>query len=126
MLLSGSSNLFTMPEKLVRLGPRTVVIKLDKDGAEMFSEGKFIKAPAIAKKVMDPTGAGDNFAGAFMGYLATRGSSSFSDYMNAFIAGNVIASFNVESFGSERLIKLSSWEIGERAMYLRKIISKQT
>jgi sugar/nucleoside kinase (ribokinase family) len=125
MLLSGSSNLHTLPEKLARLGPRTIVIKLDKDGAEMYRDGLFIKAPAIANKVVDPTGAGDSFAGAFMGYLAAKGSSSVRDYMNAFIAGNVIASFNVERFGSERLIDLNGREIGERSEYLKSIVLKQ-
>jgi sugar/nucleoside kinase (ribokinase family) len=123
--LGGSANLTSLPEKLAKLGPRTIVIKLGSKGAAMFDNGIFLKLPAITKNVVEPTGAGDSFAGAFMGFLASAGRSGHTDLINAFLAGNVMASFNVERFGAERLFSLKMNEIKVRLDLLSSILSKQ-
>lgn len=124
-LLGGSSNINFLAEKLARLGPSTVIIKLGGEGAIMYDSGLIMKAPAIAKRIIDPTGAGDSFAGAFMGYLASEGRNSHKELVKAFISGNVAASLNVEDFGSRGLLELDRHEMEERIEYLRKYLAQK-
>jgi sugar/nucleoside kinase (ribokinase family) len=123
--LGESSNLSALPEKLARLGPNTIIIKLDKDGALMFDNGSVTRAPAISNHVVEPTGAGDSFAGAFMGYLAANEGCGIFNLTEAFIAGNVAASFTVEDFGSERLFGLNKEDFAARTLYLKGFITEQ-
>ncbi len=103
-------------KKVFELGPRFVVIKKGDNGAILFTKaGEVFFAPAYPlENVYDPTGAGDTFAGAFCGYLAQTGDFSFENMKNAIIAASALASFNVEKFGTARLLSLNKSEILNR------------
>jgi sugar/nucleoside kinase (ribokinase family) len=97
------------------LGPRIVVVKKGEHGVLMFDEAGAFAAPAFPlEAVFDPTGAGDTFAGGFMGYLAGAGEASDTALRRAVIMGSTLASFCVEAFGLGRLLSLSRAEIDER------------
>lgn len=108
--------------KILALGPRAVVFKKGEHGALMFTDSTHFSAPAFPlEEVKDPTGAGDSFAGGFLGYLAKTGELSESNIRKAVIYGSVMASFNVEGFGLDRLRNLTQDEIEERYELFRKI-----
>lgn len=108
--------------KILALGPRAVVFKKGEHGALMFTDSTHFSAPAFPlEEVKDPTGAGDSFAGGFLGYLAKTGELSESNIRKAVIYGSVMASFNVEGFGLDRLRNLTHKEIEERYEIFRKI-----
>jgi sugar/nucleoside kinase (ribokinase family) len=114
-MLSGHHNLKAAARAVQDLGPRTVVIKRGEHGVTLFREGSIFSAPAYPlDKVHDPTGAGDAFAGGFMGHLARTGDSSDSNLRRAVVYGSVMASFAVEEFGLERLLTLTPQEIESR------------
>jgi sugar/nucleoside kinase (ribokinase family) len=114
-MLSGITNLKKAAELIQRMGPRTLVIKRGEHGATLFSEGDIFSAPAFPlDEVHDPTGAGDSFAGGFMGYLAKAGDFSHAQLRRAVIYGSVMASFTVEEFGLARLLRLTPEEIEAR------------
>jgi sugar/nucleoside kinase (ribokinase family) len=97
------------------MGPKYVIIKKGEHGALLFHEDKIFSAPALPlAEVFDPTGAGDTFAGGFIGYLAKVGTVSFDNMKNAIIFGSALASFCVEKFGTEKLRNLSQQEIAAR------------
>jgi sugar/nucleoside kinase (ribokinase family) len=97
------------------MGPRYLIIKKGEHGALLFGDGQIFSAPALPlADVYDPTGAGDSFAGGFIGYLARVKSINFANMCNAVIYGSALASFCVEKFGTERLQKLAQVEIAER------------
>lgn len=97
------------------MGPRFVVIKKGEHGALLFHDSHIFYAPALPlEEVFDPTGAGDTFAGGFMGYLAKSKDISFDNMKRAIIFGSAMASFCVEEFGTLRLQNLSDYEIQER------------
>lgn len=101
--------------KIKALGPKTVIIKKGEHGALLFSEDKIFFAPALPlEEVFDPTGAGDTFAGGFIGYLAKTDDSSFDNMKRAIIYGSAMASFCVEKFGAERIMNLTQDEIQAR------------
>jgi len=105
------------------LGPRTVVIKRGEYGALMLSNGHFFFVPAYPlESVFDPTGAGDTFAGGFMGYLAKNGTLSPSAIRRAIVYGAVMASFTVEDFSLNRLIRLRPEEITQRYEAFQELI----
>ncbi|MGH9355302.1 MAG: PfkB family carbohydrate kinase [Terriglobia bacterium] len=114
-MLSGAKNLRCAAAEIHRLGPRIVIVKRGEYGA-CFFEGKCIFfAPAFPlEEVHDPTGAGDSFAGGFMGYLAREGDFSEAHLRRALVYGSVMASFAVEKFGLERLLSVDSRQIEER------------
>ncbi len=113
--LSGTHNLVNAANKIRAMGPRSVVIKRGDAGALLFAEGHPFFAPALPlEDVRDPTGAGDTFAGGFMGYLAYAGDLSPSTIRNAMIAGSVMASFCVEQFSLDGLRGLTPELIQER------------
>ncbi len=113
--LTGEHSLVKAAEKILRMGPRYLVIKKGEHGALLFYEEKIFFAPALPlAEVFDPTGAGDTFAGGFVGYLAQSGDLSFENMKRAVIFGSAMASFCVEKFGNERLKGLSSSEINQR------------
>ena len=114
-MLSGIFNLKKAAEAIRKLGPTTLVIKRGEHGVTLFSEGGIFSAPAFPlDEVRDPTGAGDSFAGGFMGYLAKAGDLSDAELRRAVIYGSVMASFAVEEFGLSRLLRLTPKEIEAR------------
>lgn len=114
-MLSGTENLPRAAAAIQNLGPRTVVIKRGEHGAVLFQEGSIFFAPAFPlEQVHDPTGAGDTFAGGFMGYLARSGDLSEAHLRRALVYGSVMASFAVEEFGVSRLLRVKPSEIEER------------
>jgi len=113
--LSGHPNLKKAAESLQKLGLRAVVIKRGEHGATLFAGNSIFSAPAYPlDKVCDPTGAGDSFAGGFMGHLARTGDTSDVNLRRALVYGSVMASFAVEEFGLVRLLSLTSEEIDTR------------
>ncbi|WP_312137736.1 PfkB family carbohydrate kinase [Sphingobacterium sp.] len=113
--LSGEFSLVKAAEKILQMGPQYLIIKKGEHGALLFGEGQVFSAPALPlADVFDPTGAGDSFAGGFIGYLAKLQSINFANMKNAIIFGSALASFCVEKFGTERLENLTSEEIKAR------------
>ena len=114
-MLSGISNLKKAAEVIQKMGPRTLVIKRGEHGVMLFSDGGIFSAPAFPlDEVQDPTGAGDSFAGGFMGHLAKVGDLSHVQLRRAVIYGSVMASYAVEEFGLARLLRLTPKEIEAR------------
>jgi sugar/nucleoside kinase (ribokinase family) len=114
-MLSGISNLKKAAEVIQKMGPRTLVIKRGEHGVMLFSDGGIFSAPAFPlDEVHDPTGAGDSFAGGFMGHLARAGDLSHVQFRRAVIYGSVMASYAVEEFGLARLLRLTPKEIEAR------------
>ncbi len=113
--LSGEYSLVKAANKILTMGPKYLIIKKGEHGALLFSEGKIFAAPALPlADVFDPTGAGDCFAGGFIGYLAQVGTINFNNMKNAIIFGSALASFCVEKFGTEKINHLSKEEIAGR------------
>tara|TARA_B100000780_G_scaffold10379_1_gene7210 strand:+ start:895 stop:1869 length:975 start_codon:yes stop_codon:yes gene_type:complete len=98
-----------------KMGPKYLVIKKGEHGALLFGEDKMFFAPALPlENVFDPTGAGDSFAGGFMGHIQKTGDVSFENLKSAVIYGSVMASFCVEKFGTERLTEITQEDVKER------------
>jgi sugar/nucleoside kinase (ribokinase family) len=113
--LSGEYSLVKAAQKILKMGPNVLVIKKGEHGALLFNKDEVFFAPALPlEDVYDPTGAGDSFAGGFIGYLAKTKDISFENMKRAIIFGSAMASFTVEKFGTERLINLSQKDIDER------------
>ena len=114
--LSGKESLVKAAKEIKKMGPKYLVIKKGEHGALLFGEEKIFFAPALPlEDVFDPTGAGDSFAGGFIGYLSKTGELSFENMKSAVIYGSVMASFCVEKFGTERLTEITQQDIKERA-----------
>lgn len=114
--LTGEHNLTHAAKGVFRMGPRILVIKRGEHGALMVSENFIFSAPAFPlEDVRDPTGAGDSFAGGFMGYLAQAGRINSVTLRRAMIYGSVLGSFAVERFGLDRIQSLRRTEINQRA-----------
>lgn len=113
--LSGEYSLVKAAKVIRAMGPHTLIIKKGEHGALLFQEEKVFFAPALPlEEVFDPTGAGDTFAGGFMGYIAASDDTSFENMKRAIIAGSALASFCVEKFGTERLLDLTKEAIDQR------------
>ena len=113
--LSGEYSLVKAANVILEMGPRYLIIKKGEHGALLFGDGQVFSAPALPlADVFDPTGAGDSFAGGFIGYLAKVKSINFANMSNAVIYGSALAFFCVEKFGTERLQNLAQVEIAER------------
>jgi sugar/nucleoside kinase (ribokinase family) len=113
--LSGEYSLVKAARKILTMGPKYVVIKKGEHGALLFDKDKMFFAPALPlEEVLDPTGAGDTFAGGFIGYLAHTDDISFDNMKRAIIIGSSLASFTVEKFGTERIIDINESEIDKR------------
>jgi sugar/nucleoside kinase (ribokinase family) len=122
-LLTEQVNLITAGRKIQALGPRYVVVKKGEHGALLFGPDEFFSTSAFPlESVFDPTGAGDCFAGALMGTVASTGDFSFSGLKRAVVQGSLVASFNVEQFSLKRLETLSLEEIVQRRTAFDKII----
>ena len=113
--LSGEYSLVKAAKQILKMGPKYLIIKKGEHGALLFHEDKIFSAPALPlAEVFDPTGAGDTFAGGFIGYLAKVGTINFNNMKNAIIYGSALASFCVEQFGISKIKHLSKKEITER------------
>lgn len=113
--LTGEHSLVKAARKIAEMGPEYVVIKKGEHGALLFHKDQIFFAPALPlEEVFDPTGAGDTFAGGFIGHLAKTEDISFENMKNAVIYGSTLASFCVERFGTERMENLTTKEIQKR------------
>jgi sugar/nucleoside kinase (ribokinase family) len=127
-MLAANSNLVQAARAVLALGPQTLVVKHGEYGATLFhssapkSKGAELRAPALPlEEVVDPTGAGDSFAGGFFGYLASQPELTPAAYRHAMFYGSVMGSFAVERFGTERLQKLTRKEIDDRFLLFREL-----
>jgi sugar/nucleoside kinase (ribokinase family) len=113
--LSGEYSLVKAARKILTMGPRYLIIKKGEHGALLFYENQVFFAPAMPlEEVFDPTGAGDTFAGGFMGYIAKTGNTSYENMKRAIIHGSALASFTVEKFGTDRLTELEISDLDSR------------
>ena len=113
--LAEEPNLIKAARKILSWGPHTLIVKRGEYGAAMFTRDQYFAIPAYPlESVFDPTGAGDTFAGGLMGYLASQESLDEGALRRAMIFGSVMASFNVEEFGTERVQRLTPEEINQR------------
>jgi sugar/nucleoside kinase (ribokinase family) len=113
--LSGEYSLVKAAQKILAMGPKYLIIKKGEHGALLFNKEQVFFAPALPlEDVFDPTGAGDSFAGGFIGYVASTKDISFDNLKRAVIFGSAMASFSVEKFGTERIQDLKSKEVDQR------------
>ncbi len=120
--LTGEHNLLRAAKAVFKMGPRTLVIKRGEHGALMIHEKFIFSVPAFPlEEVRDPTGAGDSFAGGFMGYLASVGRIDERTLRTAMVYGSVVGSFTVERFGVERLANVTRRELVTRARRFSKL-----
>ncbi len=113
--LSGDYSLVKAAKTIREMGPKYLIIKKGEHGALLFHEDNIFFAPALPlEEVFDPTGAGDTFAGGFMGYLSATDDVSFDNMKRAIIAGSALASYTVEKFGTQKLMEINSSMLEER------------
>lgn len=113
--LAKTPNVITAAKAISAMGPRLVVVKRGEHGAFLYSDGNFFFVPAFPlEQVVDPTGAGDCFAGGFMGLIAASGDTSWPTLCHAVVAGSALASFSVENFSVDRFRSLTQGEIQDR------------
>ena len=113
--LTGIPNLIKAAREILSWGPRALIVKRGEYGAALFTPENYFAIPAYPlESVFDPTGAGDTFAGGFMGYLSSQQTIDEAAMRRAMIFGSVMASFNVEEFGTNRIRRLTHDEINER------------
>ena len=125
--LSGEYSLVKAARKIEEMGPKYVVIKKGEHGALLFHKDQVFFAPALPlEEVFDPTGAGDTFAGGFIGYLARTGDVSFENMKSAIIYGSNLASFCVEKFGTERMQTLTGDQVNKRLDEFKKLTQFET
>ena len=122
--LTEKANLVQAAEWILSRGPKHVLIKKGEHGAFMFTKNSIFFAPAFPlESVFDPTGAGDSFAGGFIGYIAKTGDLSEGNLRRAVVHGSVMGSFAVEKFSIERLMSVTREEIDKRVRDLRKLVT---
>jgi len=120
--LSGEYSLVRAAQKIQKMGPKYVVIKKGEHGALLFNGENIFFAPALPlEEVFDPTGAGDTFAGGFIGYMASTHDISFDNMKRAVIFGSNLASFCVEKFGTERMESLNKVEVQSRLQQFKQL-----
>ncbi len=123
-LLTGESNMICAGKKIMKMGPRNVVVKKGAHGALLFGERGVAALPALPlEEVVDPTGAGDVFAGAMLGWMAGSGGRDEASLRRAMAYGVVLSSFVVEHFGVERLRALGAQDVEDRLNRLRELVS---
>lgn len=121
--LSGQYSLVKAAQKILAMGPKYLIIKKGEHGALLFDKDQVFFAPALPlEDVFDPTGAGDTFAGGFIGYLASTNDISFDNMKRAIIYGSAMASFCVEKFGTERLLNLSQKDVEDRVQEFVELV----
>ncbi|MCM8801087.1 MAG: PfkB family carbohydrate kinase [Candidatus Omnitrophica bacterium] len=122
-LLSQEDNLIKAAKTILEFGPQMILIKKAEHGAILFSKGFVFSLPAYpVENVIDPTGAGDAFAGGFMGYLARVDRISPTEVKKAVVYGTIAGSFNIEDFGIERTLNLTLRDFKERLIRFKRII----
>jgi sugar/nucleoside kinase (ribokinase family) len=122
--LAGDSNVIRAAEKITKMGPKFVVVKKGEHGALITHGSVRVVLPAYpADKVVDPTGAGDSFAGGMMGYLASVDDSSINSLRKAMAYGTIVASFNIESFSLGRLMQVTRQDIDARLAEYQKMLA---
>lgn len=121
--LSKEYSLVKAAKVILSMGPKVLIIKKGEHGALLFNKDQVFFAPALPlEEVYDPTGAGDTFAGGFIGYIASTKDTSFENMKRALIYGSAQASFCVEKFGVERLVNLSQNELNERVQEFVELV----
>ncbi|MBK9477812.1 MAG: bifunctional hydroxymethylpyrimidine kinase/phosphomethylpyrimidine kinase [Bacteroidetes bacterium] len=121
--LSGEYSLVKAAQKILKMGPKYLIIKKGEHGALLFNNEQVFFAPALPlEDVFDPTGAGDTFAGGFIGYLSETKDISFENMKRAIIYGSAMASFCVEKFGTERIANLTQAEVEERVQQFINLV----
>ena len=123
-MLTEEANLMRAARAVMDMGPRVVVAKQGEYGAALFTEEGFFALPAFPlDTVLDPTGAGDSFAGGFVGYIAAHADEDIDHGLlsRAMAYGTALASFNVQEFGTERVRRLTPEEISERVAELQRV-----
>jgi sugar/nucleoside kinase (ribokinase family) len=122
--LSGEHNLMKASQKILTMGPKYLVIKKGEHGALLFHKSKVFFAPALPLlDVVDPTGAGDTFAGGFMGWIAATDNISYENMKKAIICGSAMASFCVEQFGIEAIKNLSKAKVEKRMAAFSELVA---
>jgi sugar/nucleoside kinase (ribokinase family) len=125
--LSEEYSIVKAAKKIMAMGPKYLVVKKGEHGALLFHEDKIFSAPALPLEVVfDPTGAGDTFAGGFIGHLARTGDISFDNMKTAIIVGSAMASFCVEKFGPERMKEISQNDIAKRMQQFSELVNFET
>jgi len=120
--LTGLTSTVKAAKEIQSIGPKTIIIKKGEHGALLFHNGEHFSAPSYPlENIVDPTGAGDSFAGGFIGYIASRDDISASTLRRAIIVGSVMASFNVEDFSLNRLRTLNLEQIAARFQEFKDI-----
>jgi sugar/nucleoside kinase (ribokinase family) len=121
-MLAANNNLVQAARAVMAMGPKTLVVKHGEYGATLFHGEKIFRAPALPmEEVIDPTGAGDSFAGGFFGYLASQPEQTPETYRRAMFYGSVMGSFACERFGTERTQQLTRAEIDARFNFFREL-----
>jgi len=122
--LTGQYSLVKAAKSIMAMGPKYLIIKKGEHGALLFYGDEVFYAPALPlEEVFDPTGAGDTFAGGFMGYLAKTRDISFENMKTAIIVGSAMASFCVEKFGPTRLKEITREDIDIRIQQFKELVS---
>ena len=119
--LSGCKDYKNGIKKILTMGPKYLIMKKGEHGSTLYSDNSEFFSPSFkVKKVIDPTGAGDSFAGAFAGHLAESKNYTFESISSALIYANAVASFCVEKFGIENMLNISKDEIDKRVSFIKK------
>ncbi len=122
--LSGEYSLLIAAKKILTMGPKYLIIKKGEHGAILFGEDKMFYSPAVMlENVIDPTGAGDSFAGGFIGYLAKTKEITFDNMKKAVVYGTVLASFTVEKLGIESIENIEKEKVNKRLAEIRSVVS---
>jgi sugar/nucleoside kinase (ribokinase family) len=122
--LTGEYSLVKAARMILTMGPKYLIIKKGEHGALLFGGEEMFFAPALPiEDVVDPTGAGDTFAGGMLGYLASKDDISFENMKRAVIAGSAMASFTVERFGTERLLEISIADVHARIAQFQRLVA---
>lgn len=122
--LSGQYSLVRAAREILKMGPKFLIIKKGEHGALLFHDDHVFFAPALPlEEVFDPTGAGDTFAGGFIGHIARTGDISYNNMKSGIIVGSAMASFCVEKFGTQRLKEISRVDIDERVQEFVQLVN---
>jgi len=122
--ITGEYSLVKAAKKILKMGPKFLIVKKGEHGALLFHENNVFFSPALPlEDVFDPTGAGDTFAGGFIGHLAKTQDISFENMKTAIIVGSAMASFCVEKFGTQRLKEISKEDINTRLQQFVQLVN---
>jgi len=123
-LLTKEFNLIKCAKKIMNYGPKYIIIKKGEHGSLLFFEDLIFSSPAVSlENVVDPTGAGDSFAGAMMGYLTSKKKTDLASIKKSLVFGNVMGSFTVEGYGTEGLLRVKKSDIKKRMSQYEKMVS---